>query len=186
MVHLCRCQGYIKARMKSEEKRRTRFHSGHGKEFVFSLFVLLIAWMFPLDSMCSPTDIIAWSAALTRILCHYLVYWLVSICSFMFPSLSPSTNVWLCSSIYENSKTATIGNLFVVNTSLTVSDTPIFGSGKSLGASLFHFQNYSDFLKYGAAITEKAMLLIVVEGIHIMASEKALAGFDRAQVSLSK
>lgn len=25
-----RCQGYIKARMKSEEKRRTRFHSGHG------------------------------------------------------------------------------------------------------------------------------------------------------------
>uniref|UniRef100_A0A3B4A120 receptor protein-tyrosine kinase n=1 Tax=Periophthalmus magnuspinnatus TaxID=409849 RepID=A0A3B4A120_9GOBI len=24
-----RCQGYIKARMKSEEKRRTRFHSGH-------------------------------------------------------------------------------------------------------------------------------------------------------------
>lgn len=27
---LHRCQGYIKARMKSEEKRRTRFHSGHG------------------------------------------------------------------------------------------------------------------------------------------------------------
>uniref|UniRef100_A0A8C6S8S9 receptor protein-tyrosine kinase n=1 Tax=Neogobius melanostomus TaxID=47308 RepID=A0A8C6S8S9_9GOBI len=26
---LHRCQGYIKARMKSEEKRRTRFHSGH-------------------------------------------------------------------------------------------------------------------------------------------------------------
>uniref|UniRef100_A0A3B5BC09 receptor protein-tyrosine kinase n=1 Tax=Stegastes partitus TaxID=144197 RepID=A0A3B5BC09_9TELE len=30
LVHLHRCQGYIKARMKSEEKRRTRFHSGHG------------------------------------------------------------------------------------------------------------------------------------------------------------
>ncbi|KAG8001677.1 Ephrin type-A receptor 6, partial [Nibea albiflora] len=29
LVHLYRCQGYIKARMKSEEKRRTRFHSGH-------------------------------------------------------------------------------------------------------------------------------------------------------------
>uniref|UniRef100_A0A8D3BIT8 Ephrin type-A receptor 6 n=1 Tax=Scophthalmus maximus TaxID=52904 RepID=A0A8D3BIT8_SCOMX len=29
VVNLYRCQGYIKARMKSEEKRRTRFHSGH-------------------------------------------------------------------------------------------------------------------------------------------------------------
>lgn len=30
LAYTCRCQGYIKARMKSEEKRRTRFHSGHG------------------------------------------------------------------------------------------------------------------------------------------------------------
>uniref|UniRef100_A0A669ECK4 Ephrin type-A receptor 6 n=1 Tax=Oreochromis niloticus TaxID=8128 RepID=A0A669ECK4_ORENI len=29
LAYTCRCQGYIKARMKSEEKRRTRFHSGH-------------------------------------------------------------------------------------------------------------------------------------------------------------
>lgn len=35
---LYRCQGYIKARMKSE-KRRTRFHSGHGT--VYDVFYCL-------------------------------------------------------------------------------------------------------------------------------------------------
>lgn len=34
---LRRCQGYIKARMKSEEKRRTRFHSGHGNSYDVSM-----------------------------------------------------------------------------------------------------------------------------------------------------
>lgn len=34
---LHRCQGYIKARMKSEEKRRTRFHSGHGTSYDVSV-----------------------------------------------------------------------------------------------------------------------------------------------------
>lgn len=34
---LHRCQGYIKARMKSEEKRRARFHSGHGTSFNLSV-----------------------------------------------------------------------------------------------------------------------------------------------------
>lgn len=36
--YMCRCQGYIKARMKSEEKRRTRFHSGHGGCLCVSVF----------------------------------------------------------------------------------------------------------------------------------------------------
>ncbi|XP_075933830.1 ephrin type-A receptor 6-like isoform X1 [Anarhichas minor] len=33
-----RCQGYIKARMKSEEKRRTRYHGGHGTVYNVSYF----------------------------------------------------------------------------------------------------------------------------------------------------
>lgn len=44
LVDLYRCQGYIKARMKSEEKRRTRFHSGHGT--VHNVFLLFCVCVF--------------------------------------------------------------------------------------------------------------------------------------------
>ncbi|KAJ0002299.1 hypothetical protein NQD34_002095 [Periophthalmus magnuspinnatus] len=45
LVILTLCQGYIKARMKSEEKRRTRFHSGHGKQLLPHLFSLHVLMM---------------------------------------------------------------------------------------------------------------------------------------------
>lgn len=45
---LHRCQGYIKARMKSEEKRRTRFHSGHGTSYNVSgsnMMMMILGWL---------------------------------------------------------------------------------------------------------------------------------------------
>lgn len=46
LVHMYRCQGYIKARMKSEEKRRTRFHSGHGSVYHFYCLCLFFVFFY--------------------------------------------------------------------------------------------------------------------------------------------